>query len=195
MGKAAADAAVTAGGRWVQNETWATDHSFSDMRIALAARLVGWLWTVPPRASSFTGPGWSDQNVFARLVRGQVPVAKVYEDDDVLAFMDNHPESRGHVLVISKVSHARNVMEIDPATLGRLMAVARRVAIAEREAFHPTGIVIQQNNGNAQSVPHLHIHVYPAYNDVPSLSTTAAEVPVEALEKVAAEIRAKLPAM
>ncbi|NIJ08697.1 diadenosine tetraphosphate (Ap4A) HIT family hydrolase/pimeloyl-ACP methyl ester carboxylesterase [Sphingomonas vulcanisoli] len=192
-GKRAADAAVAAGGHWVQNETWATDHSFSDMRIALAARLVDWLWTVPPRATSFTGPGWSDQNVFERIIRGQLTIAKVYEDKDVLAFMDNHPESRGHVLVISKLAHARNVMEMDPATLVRLMTVARRIAIAERAAFHPTGVVIQQNNGNAQSVPHLHIHVYPAYGDVPSLSTTAKEVPVAELEKVAAEIRAKLP--
>lgn len=194
MGKTAADAAVAAGGAWVQNETWATDHSFSDMRIALAAKLNDWLWTVPPRANSFTGPGWSDQNTFAKIIRGQIPIAKVYEDRNVLAFMDNHPESRGHVLVISKVAHARNVMEMDPANLQQLIVVARRVAIAERDAFHPTGVVIQQNNGNAGSVPHLHIHVYPAYYDVPSLSTTAKEVPVEELEKVAAEIRAKLPA-
>ncbi|WP_174273177.1 alpha/beta fold hydrolase [Sphingomonas bacterium] len=192
-GKAAAEAAVAAGGPWVQSETWATDHSFSDMRIALSARLVGWLWTVPPRATSFTGPGWNGGNVFARIIRGELPVAKVYEDDRVLAFMDNHPESVGHVLVISKTAHARNVMEIDPADLARLIVVARRIAIAERDVFHPTGVVLQQNNGNASSVPHLHIHVYPAYGDVPSLSTPAKEAPLAELEPVAAKLRAALP--
>ncbi len=193
MGRAAAQAAVAAGGKWVQSATWATDHSFSDMRIALAARLVDWLWTVPPRATSFTGPGWSEGNVFARIVRGELPVAKVYEDGAVLAFMDNHPESTGHVLVISKTARARNVMEIAPADFAAVMTVARRIAIAERRAFAPTGVIIQQNNGNAGSVPHLHVHVYPVYGDVPSLSTTAREVPVAELEQVAAKIRAALP--
>ena len=193
LGKAAAEAAVAAGGKWVQSATWATDHSFSDMRIALSAKLVDWLWTVPPRATSFTGPAWDDRNVFARIVRGEVPVAKVYEDKAVLAFMDNHPQSTGHVLVISRTARARNVMEMAPADFAAVMAVARRVAIAERAAFAPTGVVIQQNNGNAQSVPHLHVHVYPVYNDVPSLSTTAKEVPLAELENVAAKIRAALP--
>ena len=193
MGKAAADAAIAAGGHWVHWYDMPTDHSFSDMRIALAARLVDWLWTVPPRNVSFTGPGWNDQNVFARIVRGEVPVAKVYEDRYVLAFMDNHPVSPGHVLVISKVAHAKNVMEMDPANLARIMAVARRVAIAERDALHPTGVVVQQNNGNASSVPHLHVHVYPAYDDVPSLSSQPPQVPLDQLEAVAAKIRAALP--
>lgn len=193
LGQAAATAAMAAGGPWVRFYSWPTDHSFSDMRIALSARLVDWLWTVPPRAVSFTGPAWSDQNVFARIIRGELPVAKVYEDKYVLAFMDNHPVAPGHVLVISKVAHARNMMEMDPENLARIMRVARRVAIAERDSLHPTGVVVQQNNGNASSVPHLHVHVYPAYGDVPSLSSQPALVGVDELEKMAAKIRAALP--
>lgn len=193
MGMAAAEAARAAGGRWIEARMMPTDHSFSDHRIALETAVIDWLWTVPPRAVSFTGPGWQPGNVFARIIRGEQPVAKVYEDARVLAFMDNHPESVGHVLVISKVAHARNVMEMPQAELDRVMAVARRVAIAERAAFHPTGIVLQQNNGNAQSVPHLHVHVFPSYGHVPSLSTPAPLMDVKDLEPVAAMIRAAMP--
>ncbi|WP_223799242.1 alpha/beta fold hydrolase [Sphingomonas nostoxanthinifaciens] len=193
QGIAAADAARAAGAPWVTSLTMPTDHSFSDHRIALETEVLKWLWTVPGRSVSFTGTAWQPDNIFAKMTRGEVKVATVYEDKYVLAFMGNHPESIGHVLVISKVAHARNIMEIPPVELNRVMAVARRVAIAERAVLHPQGVVIQQNNGNAQSIPHLHVHVYPSYAVSPWLTTPAPMAEFTDLQAVAAKLRAAMP--
>ena len=112
-------------------------------------------------------PGtYNDNNPFAKIIRGEAPAAKVYEDKDVVAFMDINPVERGHVLVISKTSRARNLLEIDLADLDKIMAVARRVGQAEMIALGANGFSIEQNNGEGQTVYHLHVHVHPRWKGV-----------------------------
>lgn len=133
------------------------------------------------------------QNPFARIVRGELPAAKVYEDAHVLAFMDNAPLTPGHVLVISKTSRARNLVDIAPRDLARVMAVAARVARAELVALAPEGIDgirIMQNNGSAQTVQHFHVHVLPHRRGV--WATTGVPTPLSALQRQAARIAAAL---
>lgn len=133
------------------------------------------------------------QNPFARIIRGELPAAKVYEDAHVLAFMDNSPLTPGHVLVISKTSRARNLVEMNPRDLRRVMAVAARIARAQLVALGPDGIDgvrIMQNNGSAQSVFHMHVHVLPHRRGV--WATTGVPTPLSDLKPMAARIAAAL---
>ena len=110
---------------------------------------------------------YDPDNVFARVLRGELPAHRVFEDGEVLAFMDLFPQSRGHVLVISKASRARNLLEVGPEHLDGLMRGVQRVARAVRAALQPDGIVVTQFNGGpaGQTVFHLHVHVIPRYAD------------------------------
>lgn len=109
------------------------------------------------------------QNPFARIIRGELPAYKVYEDDHVLAFLSKDQSVPGHVLVISRTSTAQNIMEMSPQDLTRVMLVAQRVARAEVRSLHADGVVIRQNNGAAaeQTVFHLHVHVVPHWVNAP----------------------------
>ncbi|HEY5410737.1 MAG TPA: HIT domain-containing protein, partial [Caulobacteraceae bacterium] len=80
---------------------------------------------------------YDDANIFAKILRGEAPAAKVFEDDQVFAFMDVFPQSRGHVLVISKESKARNLLEVEPEALEHLILGVQRVARAVRAALQP----------------------------------------------------------
>jgi histidine triad (HIT) family protein len=104
-------------------------------------------------------------NIFAKIIRGEIPVVKVFEDDQVLAFMDVFPQARGHVLVISKTSQARNLLEAETKTLGRVIGAVQKVAQAVTIALKPDGVVITQFNGApaGQTVFHLHFHIIPRY--------------------------------
>jgi histidine triad (HIT) family protein len=108
---------------------------------------------------------YDDANIFARLIRGEIPSAKIYEDAEVLAFMDAFPQARGHCLVVSKVSRARNLLEVEPDALCVVMRTVQRVARAVRAALDPDGIVITQFNGApaGQTVYHLHVHILPRW--------------------------------
>jgi histidine triad (HIT) family protein len=112
---------------------------------------------------------YDPDNIFARIVRGEVPAARIWEDDDTLAFMDAFPQSRGHCLVIHKRSAARNLLEAEPQTLNAVMATVQRISRAVRVALAPEGIMISQFNGAAsgQTVFHLHVHVIPRWRDAP----------------------------
>jgi len=112
---------------------------------------------------------YDPDNIFARILRGDMPAVKVWEDDDVLAFMDVFPQSEGHVLVVPKTSRARNLLEIEPEALARLAAAVQRTARAVERALRPEGISIMQFNGAAggQTVFHLHFHVIPRWSDRP----------------------------
>jgi len=125
--------------------------------------------TAAPATTVSTNSHYDLQNPFARILRGELPADKVYEDAHVLAFLSLDQKAPGHVLVISKTSKARNIMEISPQDLVRVMLVAQRIAKAERIALHADGVVIQQNNGAAagQTVFHLHVHVVPYWNGAP----------------------------
>jgi histidine triad (HIT) family protein len=103
-------------------------------------------------------------NIFAKILRGEIPCHKVDEDEHTLAFMDVMPQADGHTLVIPKAP-SRNLLDADPAVLGPLMCSVQRVAIAVRRAFDAEGILIQQFNEAAagQTVFHLHVHILPRH--------------------------------
>lgn len=112
---------------------------------------------------------YDPDNIFGRILRGEIPSTRVWEDDNVLAFMDVFPQSEGHVLVIDKASTARNLLEIEPKALARLTAAVQRTAKAVVRALEPDGFSIMQYNGDAggQTVFHLHFHIVPRWNDRP----------------------------
>ena len=108
---------------------------------------------------------YDPDNIFAKILRGEIPSVKVWEDDHVLAFMDVFPQSEGHVLLISKTSTARTLLEIEPDVLARLIAATQRTARAVEKALRPDGFQIMQYNGDAggQTVFHLHFHIVPRW--------------------------------
>ena len=110
---------------------------------------------------------YDPDNIFARILRGEIPAVKIWEDDHVLAFMDVFPQSEGHVLLVSKTSTARTLLEIEPEALARLAEATRRTARAVETALRPDGVQIMQLNGDAagQTVFHLHFHIIPRWAD------------------------------
>jgi histidine triad (HIT) family protein len=108
---------------------------------------------------------YDDTNIFAKILRSEAPSARVFEDDHVFAFMDVFPQSRGHTLVIPKLSQARNLLDVEPETLEHLILGVQRVARAVRAALKPDGIMIAQMNGApaGQTVFHLHFHIIPRW--------------------------------
>jgi histidine triad (HIT) family protein len=110
---------------------------------------------------------YDDQNIFARILRGEIPSQMVYEDDATLAIMDVMPQGKGHTLVLPRAP-SRNLLDADPATFGALMATVQKVAKAVKQAFDADGVTIMQFNEPAagQSVFHLHIHVIPRFEGV-----------------------------
>lgn len=110
---------------------------------------------------------YDTNNIFAKILRGDIPSVKVWEDDHVLAFMDVFPQSEGHVLIIAKQSQARNLLEIEPEVLVRVTAALQRTAKAVEKALQPEGLSILQFNGEAggQTVFHLHFHIVPRWAD------------------------------
>ena len=111
---------------------------------------------------------YDDANIFAKIIRGEAPCAKIYEDEEALAFLDLFPQSRGHALVISKTAKARNLLDIEPEALQRLMPRVQTVAQGLRAALNPDGLVLTQFNGApaGQTVFHLHFHIIPRYDGV-----------------------------
>ena len=90
---------------------------------------------------------YEHDNIFAKILRGEIPSARVFEDEHVFAFMDAFPQARGHTLVIPKHSHARNLLEEEPQVLTELILGVQRVARAVRAALNPDGLSIMQYNG------------------------------------------------
>ncbi len=138
---------------------------------------------------------YDPSNTFARILRGEIPAVTVWEDDAVLAFMDVFPQSEGHVLIISKTSTARNLLEIEPEALAALAAATQRTARAVTKALSPDGFSIMQFNGEAggQTVFHLHVHVIPRWADRDLKGHgQAGMADVEQLKATAAKITAAL---
>ena len=108
---------------------------------------------------------YDDDNVFAKIIRGDMPCVKVYEDEHTLAFLDVFPQSEGHMLVIPKNEKARNLLDVGPKGLGRLIGTVQRMTRAVNSALNPDGIVVTQFNGApaGQTVFHLHMHIIPRY--------------------------------
>jgi histidine triad (HIT) family protein len=107
-------------------------------------------------------------NIFAKILRGEIPSHRVYEDDDVVAFMDVMPQATGHTLVVPKAA-SRNLLDADPAVLAKLLPVVQRIAKAAKTAFAADGVTIMQFNETpaGQTVFHLHVHVIPRHEGVP----------------------------
>ena len=112
---------------------------------------------------------YDDANIFARIVKGEIPCAKVWEDDKVLAFMDVFPQARGHALVIHKTSRARNLLDSEPQALTDLILGVQKVTRAMRAALNPDGITVTQFNGApaGQTIFHLHFHILPRWDGQP----------------------------
>jgi histidine triad (HIT) family protein len=135
-------------------------------------------------------------NVFARILRGELPKALIFEDSATLAFMDAFPQSRGHCLVIPKDSFARNLLDAPPESLGPLAVTVQRVARAVYAALNPDGLVITQFNGHAagQTVFHLHVHIIPRWEGTPLTRHAGVSADPEELRVLAAQIAAKIDA-
>jgi histidine triad (HIT) family protein len=110
---------------------------------------------------------YDTNNVFAKILRGEIPAHKVYEDDSVVAFMDVMPQAPGHTLVVPKAA-SRNLLDADSSSLTKLLPVAQKVARAVKAAFAADGVSVFQYNEPAggQSVFHMHIHVVPRHDGV-----------------------------
>ena len=138
---------------------------------------------------------YDDANIFAKILRAEMPAARVFEDDHVLAFMDVFPQSRGHTLVILKEAKARNLLDVEPEPLEHLILGVQRVARAVRAALNPDGVVVTQFNGApaGQTVFHLHFHVSPRWEGVPlGRHAGGGMADPEELRTLAKEIAAKI---
>jgi histidine triad (HIT) family protein len=139
-------------------------------------------------------PSYDPNNIFAKILRGELPAYKVYEDDRALAFLDIMPRAPGHTLVLPK-SPARNILDVDPDDLAHVMQVAQKIARAAAAAFGAQGVTIQQFNEGAggQVVFHLHVHVIPRHDGVPmkppATHKEKPDVLAEQAKKLAAAIR------
>ena len=136
---------------------------------------------------------YDDSNVFAKMLRGEIPCHKLYEDDDTLAFLDIMPRSEGHALVITKAK-ARDLFDVSPEALAKLMSVVQKLAPKVKDAVGADGVLIQQFNGPAagQTVFHLHVHIVPRKEGEP-LKPHAGKMEDQAkLAATAEKIRKKL---
>lgn len=111
---------------------------------------------------------YDPENIFAKILRGEIPSTRVYEDDETLAFMDIMPRADGHLLVIPKTP-CRNILDATPAQLAAVMATVQKLARAVMKAFDADGVTVQQFNETAggQEVFHLHFHVLPRHEGLP----------------------------
>jgi histidine triad (HIT) family protein len=133
--------------------------------------------------------------IFCRIVAGEIPCTKVFEDDLTLSFMDISPLNKGHLLIVPK-EHYATILEVDPELYGYLYGVANRISKAVQESLNPDGINILQLNGKAanQVVPHVHIHMVPRWHR-DGLTVSAWEpVPgkMEEIAKTAEMVKSKL---
>jgi len=111
---------------------------------------------------------YDPNNIFAKILRGEIPCHKVHEDADALVFMDVMPQSPGHALVVPKVA-SRNLLDADPDVIAKVMPLVQKVAVAAKSAFNADGVSIAQFNEEAggQTVFHLHFHVMPRFEGQP----------------------------
>lgn len=139
--------------------------------------------------------GYDSNNIFAKILRSELPCHRVFETADVLAFMDIMPRAPGHTLVIPKAA-ARTLLDMTPTSLGALILGVQTVAAAVKTAMKADGLTIQQFNESAggQVVFHLHFHVIPRWEGEAMRPHTAQMAPVEELVAHAARIRLALDA-
>jgi len=107
-----------------------------------------------------------DDCIFCKIVKGDIPCYKIYEDEKVISFLDINPLSKGHALVLCK-DHYENIFDIPEDLYEYMSKIVKRISLKLKERYNPEGILINQNNGQraGQEVPHMHIHIKPIYAD------------------------------
>ena len=137
---------------------------------------------------------YDPNNIFAKILRGEAPCVRLFEDDASLAFMDIMPRADGHALIIPKAP-ARNIFDIAPDALARMMPSVQRLSRAVMAGMAAEGISVMQFNESAggQVVFHLHFHILPRWTGVALRPPGGPFVPADQLEPIAAKIRAALP--
>ncbi len=136
---------------------------------------------------------YDPDNIFAKILRGEMPAVKVYEDDDTLAFMDVMPQSPGHTLVVPKTA-AENLYDLPAEAAAAVLRTVQKLAPAVRDAMGADGIMLNQFNGPAagQTVFHFHMHIVPRFDGVPLRRHSGDMEDPEKLAAHADKIRALL---
>ena len=138
-------------------------------------------------------PSYDPNNIFAKIIRGELPCHKVYEDDRVLAFLDIMPRAPGHTLVLPKAP-ARNILDIEPDDLAAVALAAQKIAKTAVKVFGADGVTVQQFNEGAggQVVFHLHLHIIPRRAGVPMKPPASEKERPEVLSEQALKLAAAL---
>jgi histidine triad (HIT) family protein len=138
-------------------------------------------------------PAYDPSNVFAKILRGELPCHKIYEDDKALAFLDIMPRAPGHALVLPKAA-ARNILDVAPDELAHVMKVAQKIAKVSVEVFHADGVTLNQYSESAggQVVFHLHVHVIPRKDGIALKPPASVKEAPEVLKEQAAKLAAAL---
>jgi histidine triad (HIT) family protein len=136
---------------------------------------------------------YDHSNIFAKILRGEIPCVKVYEDAKTLAFMDVMPQAPGHTLVVPREA-AENILDLSAEGLAAMMATTQKVAKAVKKGLQPDGIVLTQFNGPAagQTVFHVHFHIIPRHESAALAPHARGMVDAAILEPIAAKIRSAL---
>ncbi|MBK9079427.1 MAG: HIT family protein [Hyphomicrobium sp.] len=136
---------------------------------------------------------YDSSNIFAKILRGEIPCHKVYEDSDAICFMDVMPQGPGHALIVPKAP-SRNMLDADPAVLAKLLPLIQKITKASKAAFGADGITVMQFNEPAggQTVFHLHYHVIPRFDGVPLKSHSGKMEDPAILAANAEKLRAAL---
>ncbi len=136
---------------------------------------------------------YDPDNIFAKILRGDMPCVRVYEDAHTLGFMDVFPQSKGHMLVIHKRAKARNLLDVNPDDLAQIMTSVQKLARAAKAALNPDGIIITQFNGApaGQTVFHLHVHIIPKYAGDLKAHASGGMADMDELGAIAEQIKAE----
>jgi histidine triad (HIT) family protein len=137
--------------------------------------------------------GYDANNIFAKILRGEIPSVKVYEDSKTLAFMDVMPEAKGHILVVSK-ENAEDILDLSADGMAAMAATVQKLAKAVDKALSPDGILLKQYNRApaGQTIFHVHFHIVPRFENDPLTPHARAMVDPKTLEPIAAKIRSAL---
>jgi len=138
---------------------------------------------------------YDPDNIFAKIIRGEIPCVKIYEDEHTFAFLDVMPQAEGHTLVVSK-EPAQNIFELSPVGAATLIASVQKIAAAVKKALGAPGIMLVQLNGEAagQSVFHIHFHIIPRTGGIDLKFHAREMADPKAQEAIAVKIRAALNA-
>lgn len=136
---------------------------------------------------------YDPDNIFAKILRGEIPCVKVFEDDKTLSFMDVMPQAEGHTLVIPK-EPAQDMLDLSPEGASALILATQRIARAVKKALSPPGLMLFQLNGaeSGQSVFHVHFHIVPRHGGIDLRLHARDMVDPKTLEPIAAKIRSAL---